>query len=122
MSTNANINVKVGDKFHSVYLHWDGYPSAALKTLKENYATQELAELLVSHGDMSILAEKSEPDPKDNEHSFEHPQEGVSVYYGRDRGEDNVDMIIGDKPDGGQEYNYLFAEGKWGFVAHYIVD
>jgi len=116
MSTNANINVKVGDSFHNVYLHWDGYPSAAFETLKANYNSQELAELLVSHGDMSILAEKSEPDPKDNEHSFENPQEGVSVYYGRDRGESDVGKTVTDKPQDTQQYNYLFQDGKWKII------
>lgn len=27
MATRSNINVKVGDVYHCIYCHWDGYPS-----------------------------------------------------------------------------------------------
>ena len=111
MSTNANINVKIGDKYHSIYLHWDGYPDHALKTLRDCYPNQVNAEALVSLGDLSVLAERVHP--LDPDHSMENPEDGVCQYYGRDRGETGVEVSISDKPSTDQEYNYLFEDGKW---------
>jgi hypothetical protein len=87
MSTNASI--KYNDT--TVYLHWDGYPTAALETLKKHYNTPELAEELLKHGNISSL-----------ESSIEE-----SVFYHRDRGEE---LEFWDEP---REYNYEFENGKW---------
>ena len=44
---------------------------------------------MISLGDISSLAESVKP--VEGEHTFESPQEGVVVAYGRDRHEDGVD-------------------------------
>ena len=60
MSTNASIAVKAEcGSYRQIYLHWDGYPEGAGKTLVEHYNTQELADSLMDLGDISVLGQKS---------------------------------------------------------------
>ena len=68
---------------------------------------------------MSILA--AEPMPKTANHSFSTPDEGVVVYYGRDRGEEgcetsefaNVDEFETEMSNAACEYFYLFNGREW---------
>jgi len=85
MATRSLINVKCSDdKIRSIYCHWDGY--GHLPILQEHYNSQELADTLVSLGDLSSLGER--PSPRMGEHhDFESPIKGVCVSYCRDRGE-----------------------------------
>lgn len=56
MSTRATIAVRRSDDFFdAVYLHFDGYPSHTGEALKQHFATQQLAEDLVSGGDLRCL-------------------------------------------------------------------
>lgn len=105
-------------KIISVYCHWDGYIDIDYngRLLVENYNTQELAERLVSQGNISSLGEKADPSP--GLHSYNSPQDGVTVYYGRDRDEDNVDAksytsIVEWAHQNKEEYNYIFIDGEW---------
>lgn len=112
MSTNATISVQVGNKIHSIYNHWDGYPSHLGKTLLEHYNSQELAEKLVSFGDASAIYESCEcPEG----HSYSTPVEGYSIFYGRDRGETDVETQIFDSLDeiNKQQYNYFWNGKEW---------
>ena len=116
MSTRSSITVKCRDnKFRSIYCHFDSYLEHHWPLLTEYYNNQDIAEELVNLGDMSQLSESIEC-PKG--HSYKNPVEGYSVFYGRDRGEDNVDCLVKnsyrecfDKND--QEYNYLWDGDKW---------
>lgn len=114
------INQTMGE-YKGVYCHWDGYPSYNGRILLENYNTEEKVEELISHGGMSSLGEKIEPDPA-FPHTFDKPQKGVCVFYTRDRGEkwEYNEPHTGysqekfyDGMDMGQEYDYLFEDGKW---------
>ena len=119
MGTRSTIAValKTG-KVLSVYCHWDGYLSHNGKLLTDHYNTQEKAEALVSLGDISSLGERIAPAPNEA-HTFNHTADGVTVYYGRDRGDDYVDPIeYVDVTDyyyhlDGNEYDYLFIDGEW---------
>jgi len=85
MSTRSLINVQCLDgKIRSIYVHFDG--DSHLETLQKYYNTQDQAELLVSLGDLSILAERIAPKMGEN-HSFDNPIKGICVAYYRDRGE-----------------------------------
>lgn len=117
MSTNSTIAVKLTDgSIKQVYCHWDGYLEYNGAILLEHYNTQELAEALVGLGDISSLRKNMEPT---GPHTFNDPQEDVTIFYGRDRGEKGVaprkfwneDMfrITGEL----EQYNYLFADGEW---------
>ena len=110
MATRSNINVKVDDVYHTVYTHWDGYPEGVGKQLVLNYNSQELAEKLVSNGDMSSVYESCE---KPEGHSFDSPVTGYCVYYGRDRGETGTDMQICDIIRHEEEYAYVWDGTKW---------
>jgi hypothetical protein len=115
MSTRSLINVKCNDgKIRSIYVHFDGY--SHLETLQKHYNTQELAEQLISLGDLSSLDESAGPPP--SAHSFDHPVKGCCVAYGRDRGEKKTEASVFDdlenarKEDRGQDYIYEW-DGSW---------
>lgn len=107
MSTNARITLKkLSGERKSIYLHWDGYIEHAGLLLQLCYDTPEKIEKLLELGDISALYEHLEPT---EEHSFDKPQQGVTIAYHRDRGEP---LHFTDEP---QEYNYTFDEeiGAW---------
>lgn len=123
MSTNSSITIltqgPIADEYKSVYCHYDGYLSYNGAILNEHYNTAEKVEELISHGDMSILGEKIDPDPS-REHSFDKRQDDVCVFYHRDRGEKWESVkpleVFSEKEcyiKNEQEYNYLFKDGKW---------
>ena len=88
MSTQALLNVQCCDGvLRSSYVHFDG--DSLLPLLNGNYRSQEQAEDLVSLGDASYLAESMAP-RMGQRHSFDNPVEGVCVFYGRDRGEEDT--------------------------------
>ncbi len=117
MSTNAIITVKVADTefkhlYLSIYLHWDGYPAYAGQLLLDHYNNQEMAEALVALGDLSVLSESIDcPEG----HCFDHPLEGFSVAYGRDRGEIGTEANIYRQVSDVvlDEYNYYWEGDAW---------
>jgi hypothetical protein len=121
MSTRSLINVKCNDgSVRSIYVHFDGY--GHLKTLHKHYNSQELAEQLVSLGDLFSLDASAGPPPKG--HSFDHPLDGYCVAYGRDRGEKKTEASVFDdlesarKQDRGQDYIYEW-DGSWRMIDLY---
>jgi hypothetical protein len=119
MGTRSRIGVMHGDKCKSVYCHWDGYLEHNGRILQEHYDSAK-ANNLVALGDLSSLAR--EIDFPDGEfHSFNSPMENVTVFYGRDRGEDgtefSTDLTFEDfmkRVDGcGAEYYYIMKDGVW---------
>ncbi len=119
MATTGTISVlKADGSVASIYSHWDNYPDWNGKLLLKHYNTQELAEQLVSLGNISSLGKRIEPTP-DALHNFETPERGTTVYYGRDRGEDDQEPCIYwgvemfRKSGRHEQYNYLFKDGQW---------
>ena len=119
MSTNSTIAVVREDgQVAQIYCHWDGYIEHNGRMLVDHYNTQELAEELVSLGDLSQLCENIHPRPGEI-HAFRNAQAGVCVYYGRDRHETDVDVRVFQDLEEynlkyqSQEYNYLFEKGRW---------
>lgn len=78
---------ETGVEVNYVYCHFDGYPSGVGKMLVDNYKDPSLVSELISLGDMSYLDERIHPV---GEHSWDSPEKGVSVFYGRDRGDENT--------------------------------
>ena len=121
MATRSNIIVKRADgTYKSVYVHFDGYPSARAPLLLDHYNTQELAEKLVEPGDISVLAESCELVPG---HSFDTRAPGLTVYYGRDRGETGCEGQVGATldevwpgEDSWSEWVYLWEDGGWTYA------
>ena len=109
----------------STYGHYDGYPSWAGKHLKKYYNSPQKAKELLKLGKAGIST--IGPKIKGNkDHSFENPNKGVTVFYGRDRGEKgkmtstwrNRDAV---KFNSGEEYFYIYnlKEKKWYYKAEY---
>lgn len=119
MSTNSTIAKLNNDgSVDVIYCHWDGYLEHNGKILKDHYTDPDKIDKLISLGNLSILGENIEP-VENKPHSFEKPLDDVCVYYGRDRGEINVESKHYDSFDvyqqhaHDQEFNYIFKDGKW---------
>ena len=120
MSTRSNIAVKLSNgSIKSIYAHNDGYVSYMGKTLVEHHNNQDFAELVVSFGDASSICENSKPLSKS--HSFENRENGVSVYYGRDRNESDCNGSIFKSYD---DYlkNCVLSEDYWDSEFFYYFD
>jgi hypothetical protein len=116
MATRSTISVQHKDgSISSIYCHWDGYPSHHAPILLGHYNSLELAEQLVSGGSLSLLEESIAPT---GNHTFDNPQDGVCIYYGRDRGEKNTDPVkhnseVFEIMLDRQDYNYYYVSGEW---------
>ena len=120
MGTRSAIGYKTAEgKVVAKYSHYDGYVAGVGRTLVEHYQEARKIAQMVELGDQSFL--DKEIVPTDKTHSFNTPQEGVSVFYGRDRGEEGVEAkefdTVGDFVDyyegAGAEYFYLYVNGEW---------
>lgn len=115
MSTNAYIGVlQTTGSVKSVYLHWDGYPEHALKTLRSSYNSEDAATALIEHGAISVLG----PDIG-AQHDFDEHNDNVCTFYHRDRDEDldiDTDANEAEFKKSCAEYSnygYLFKNGSW---------
>ncbi len=120
MSTRSYIAMKTGENtYRAVYCHYDGYLEYNGRMLLEHYNTQGRVEKLLDLGCISSLREKLEPDAG-NHHCFDTPDEDVTVFYGRDRGEKGQEAVVCTKeqltdPHSWIEYVYVFDNGTWYF-------
>jgi hypothetical protein len=119
MSTRSYICRENADgTYTGIYCHCDGYLTYNGAMLLDHYATKDRVDKLLSLGNISSLGERIEPDPS-LPHSFDERQEGVTVFYGRDRGEDGqeaqtVDLAAINDPSSWIEFCYVFGkDGKW---------
>lgn len=135
MGTRSSIGVMQQDgSVKSIYCHWDGYYSHVGKMLYKHYNTEEKANAVVALGGLSSLYENLTPLPeaKPNytprgeqprtilakDHSFDTPQENVTVAYHRDRGEKLSinkfsDLKSYNRSGDFQGYDYLYKDGAW---------
>ena len=118
MGTRSRIALEKDNEITSIYCHWDGYPSYMGRLLKDVYNTEDKVQELISLGDASSLTDKLHPT---GVHSFDAPEDGVSLFYGRDRDEPDVACYVSENEqrllkladDCGAEYVYLFRNGEW---------
>lgn len=124
MSTTSSISLAQEDgTIQQVYVNWDGYVTHNGVILFNYYQEIDKIKELMSLGDLSYLSK--EISPKSN-HSFDKPEEGVSIFYARDRGEKKVNakkftniqefMRKGNF----QNYDYIYREKskKWYIIDH----
>lgn len=128
----------------SVYCHFDGYPSGVGRTLLDYYNDEDRVKRLVSLGDLSYVERFLYPEeyansyavnPEARAHSFDYPWPYVTVAYGRDRGEHDVDAHVWNNVDSVSDllssmekfydwseflYVYDVLSGKW--VVRYAGD
>jgi len=117
MGTRSNIGmIKENGEIEYVYSHWDGYPSCNGKILLEHYTDPTKIKKLIKLGSISSLGEKV---TKPKGHSFERPIKGYTTFYGRDRGESDVEsQTVQNLNDiEHEEFTYLFdvKNGVWKF-------
>lgn len=121
MSTRSLIAKQIGEnKYRTIYCHSDGYLTHNGALLVDHYNTEEMVDKLMALGSLSLLAEKADPDPS-KVHGFDYDkrQKGVTVAYGRDRGEKDIqarDLTLEelDSPDSWAIYIYVFnLDKKW---------
>jgi hypothetical protein len=119
MGTRSLIGVMHGDNCKYVYCHWDGYLEHNGKILQEHYDSAK-ANHLVALGDISSLRTNILI-PDGVEHTFENPADGITIFYGRDRGETGVEfrsvssfeLFLKRVSDTGAEYYYIMKDGVW---------
>ena len=123
MATRSNIGIVNLDKsITGIYCHFDGYPEYVGKMLLNHYNNDDIVNGLMNLGDLSILSENMNPT---GPHSFNNPQKGVCVAYGRDRGEGGTnsrtfeDLGEYEHFGSGVDYQYLFEDGKWMYRCTY---
>ena len=118
MATRCRIGLMLEDGTvkHS-YCHYDGYPEGVGETLVQHYNTEDKVKELVSFGDMSYLASVVHAE---GEHNFEKPEQGVTVFYNRDRGETDVDSVVTTMDEylsvqysSCIDYLYVFIGSNW---------
>ena len=119
MATRSRIAIEnENGTVSSVYSHWDGYPSNNGRILMEHYKDRDKLQKLIDLGSLSSLAEEVDI-PEGVNHTFENQVKGITVFYGRDRGEDDVEATThADRTaflrSDVEAYGYLLTkEGEW---------
>ena len=126
MATRARIGIELTDgSILSSYHHWDGYPAGLGYNLIVNWNDPAKLCEAIRLGDASHWGKTAHPT---GAHSFDAPQDDVNVYYGRDRGESNVDAVpfadfaafVVGFDCAGEEYAYcLRRNGTWTMIERY---
>lgn len=99
MSTRSTITVKLSDEHYvGIYCHHDGYVDGVGVTLQRKYKTLKDILPIILLGDISGLDDTYEETKKQS--------------YALSRGEE-PSIYIGKEITWGEEYNYLFEDGKW---------
>ena len=117
MGTRSRIGIKMDDGMvKHIYCHWDGYISNNGDILFHHYNSKDKVMKLINLGDISIL--ENEVDiPEGEIHTFDNPCEGVTVAYGRDRGDKYTEPKTSTEKEFWnyyiEEYGYLYDNGKW---------
>jgi hypothetical protein len=121
MATRSRIGIENEDgSVSSVYCHWDGYPSHNGDLLVKHYSDRENVEALISLGSISSLRKNLVN--TSGTHSFESPQEDVTIAYHRDRGEDLQEARIDESIEAYaksdyEAYGYVFTrDDEWKVV------
>ena len=109
MGTRSAIGYKTPEgKIRAKYSHYDGYVAGAGKTLQEHYTQARKIAQMVELGDQSYMDKEIFPMPGSG-HSFNTPEEGVTIFYGRDRGETGQEFKVFSTLAKAQDY----FEGSW---------
>ena len=120
MSTRSYICVENENKtYSSIYCHEGGYPEHNGVILALFYMNRDKVNELIQLGDLSVLYKNVHPD-KTYPHSFNfmNRQKDVCVFFGRDRGDENVcakDRTLKElDADFMMDYCYIFGlDNKW---------
>jgi hypothetical protein len=117
MATRSTIAIKTPEGIRSIYCHYNGYPEYNGKVLNENYTDPVKINQLLDLGDISVLDEDVGVWRQD----FNDPTPGITLAYGRDRGETDVearyhpdvDSWLEFRERSGCEYGYIWTGDNW---------
>ena len=122
MSTRSHIAILNGaEGVRTIYCHSDGYPAHNGHILDTYYAGQQKLADLIDLGGLSLLGEHVHPDPK-KPYRFDYNQRqpGVTIAYGRDRGEKDTGATCYETLEEWHaamwpwiDYAYLYVGGAW---------
>ena len=118
MSTRSAIIMKTDSGYAGIYCYFDGYKEGVGATLLTHYTDAGKVAALIQLGDISILGDVVSPAVGDV-HTFDAPIKGVTVAYGRDRGETEIEPKVGktvaevSEQIGHNGYVYVFKNGQW---------
>ncbi len=118
MSTRSAIIEKTGSVYRGIYCHFDGYEDGVGHVLLKHYQDPTKVKALIDLGDISSLGEVTTP-PDGQRHSIDNPLDGITVAYGRDRGDDVTDPLTGNTIDevaaqiGHNGHVYVFENSEW---------
>ena len=124
MGTRSFIAKEVGpDQYRTIYCQLDGYLEEVGVKLVQYFDTEEQLDRLLDMGDVYSLQAKFDPDPS-LPHEFGNRQKGVTVFFGRDYGEDNcaatimtMDELMENEP--WCEFLYIFKPNEgWEFYEY----
>lgn len=125
MSTRSSIAIiKEDGSVKQIYAHWDGYTSHNGVILFNYYRTSEKVNELIDLGNLSYLQPEVKPKGK---HSYDNPEDGVTIFYHRDRNEQThfqtkrfKDVESFMMKGNFQDYDYVFKENnqKWYLIDH----
>lgn len=122
MATRSAIWLKECEDFYiGIYCHFDGYLEFNGKILYEHYKDYNKVKSLINLGNISQLGKELTPKAR---HTFDSPEEDVTVAYHRDRGEPLKQykefslsgIIMHD-----EEYNYLFQDSEWFLIGKSLI-
>ena len=108
MATRSRIGLRLAeDAILSVYHHWDGYPDWLGVHLVKKYTTKEQVAELLDGGDISCI-------DSDTDWNLEKVENHVQYYNDRgEKTEPRLDLNEYDFFTNGEEYAYIFDDGKW---------
>ena len=109
MGTRSRIGIQLADdSILSVYCHYDGYPEFNGVKLQEHFNSRDAATELIDGGDMSSLWTNA------GWNNEVLPATAPLYYSSRDHDTPpRLDATLGKYLADGEEYAYLFANGKW---------
>jgi hypothetical protein len=135
MATRSTIALEYADgSVDRVYCHWDGYLGHNGRILQEHYSDPFKLRDLIDLGDVSSLRPNigdkhifSRFDSDISADEYEEKYGDMTIFYGRDRGEDETDVGAVRFKDYAdyralarfEEYNYILRrDGHW-YVEYY---
>lgn len=116
MSTRSRIGMIVaGEKVVSIYCHNDGYLSGVGLTLFNHYQNPLKSKEMLLLGDLSSIA----PTIGTKHNFYEYTDKNQCNFYGRDRGEKDVDAVLHKSTEdfatyaNDIEFSYIWVSGAW---------
>lgn len=118
MATRSAIGyVDDSGRIHSVYCHWDGYPSYVGAVLYTFYNNLEAIKRLIEKGDMSSILDVAGEDETKSHLPVGpvHYHEWRNEYWDgvKPKTHGSVEGVLAGRREQCVEYFYLFKNGKW---------